>query len=429
MTIGSNFTLPCGVTLKNRLCKAAMTEGIADSNNFATQRHINLYKKWASGGAGILLSGNVQVDKRYLEGPGNVAIEKETYLDQIDNLRKWAEVGTRNNTQFWMQISHAGRQTPGAINPNPLSPSSVQLKIPGANYGIPTPMSVDDIEDVIQRFIFVAKIAKETGFTGIQLHAAHGYLLSQFLSPDINLRDDEWGGSITNRSRLMLRIIEGCRAELGNNFPIAVKLNSADFQKGGFSDSDSIKVAKLLDDTGVDVIEISGGTYEQPRLLGLDDVSVNKERSEERKPSTIAREAYFLNYAEKIQKAIKTPLMVTGGFRTSVAMNAALNAKACDLIGVGRPLCAQPLILNDLLAGSIQELPSYEKTLQIGRWWLSPHSPFLIIQALNAFSQQAWFYIQIKRMGDNLAPNLKLPIFKAYKENKKLEKVMIKELS
>ena len=429
MTIGSNFTLPCGVTLKNRFCKAAMTEGIADSNNFATQRHINLYKKWASGGAGILLSGNVQVDKRYLEGPGNVAIEKETYLDQIDNLRKWAEVGTRNNTQFWMQISHAGRQTPGAINPNPLSPSSVQLKIPGANYGIPTPMSVDDIEDVIQRFIFVAKIAKETGFTGIQLHAAHGYLLSQFLSPDINLRDDEWGGSITNRSRLMLRIIEGCRAELGNNFPIAVKLNSADFQKGGFSDSDSIKVAKLLDDAGVDVIEISGGTYEQPRLLGLDDVSVNKERSEERKPSTIAREAYFLNYAEKIQKAIKTPLMVTGGFRTSVAMNAALNAKACDLIGVGRPLCAQPLILNDLLAGSIQELPSYEKTLQIGRWWLSPHSPFLIIQALNAFSQQAWFYIQIKRMGDNLAPNLKLPIFKAYKENKKLEKVMIKELS
>ena len=429
MTIGSNFTLPCGVTLKNRLCKAAMTEGIADSNNFATQRHINLYKKWASGGAGILLSGNVQVDKRYLEGPGNVAIEKETYLDQIDNLRKWAEVGTRNNTQFWMQISHAGRQTPGAINPNPLSPSSVQLKIPGANYGIPTPMSVDDIEDVIQRFIFVAKIAKETGFTGIQLHAAHGYLLSQFLSPDINLRGDEWGGSITNRSRLMLRIIEGCRAELGNNFPIAVKLNSADFQKGGFSDSDSIKVAKLLDDAGVDVIEISGGTYEQPRLLGLDDVSVNKERSEERKPSTIAREAYFLNYAEKIQKAIKTPLMVTGGFRTSVAMNAALNAKACDLIGVGRPLCAQPLILNDLLAGSIQELPSYEKTLQIGRWWLSPHSPFLIIQALNAFSQQAWFYIQIKRMGDNLAPNLKLPIFKAYKENKKLEKVMIKELS
>ena len=429
MTIGSNFTLPCGVTLKNRLCKAAMTEGIADSNNFATQRHINLYKKWASGGAGILLSGNVQVDKRYLEGPGNVAIEKETYLDQIDNLRKWAEVGRRNNTQFWMQISHAGRQTPGAINPNPLSPSSVQLKIPGANYGIPTPMSVDDIEDVIQRFIFVAKIAKETGFTGIQLHAAHGYLLSQFLSPDINLRDDEWGGSIINRSRLMLRIIEGCRAELGNNFPIAVKLNSADFQKGGFSDSDSVKVAKLLNDAGVDVIEISGGTYEQPRLLGIDDISVNKERSEERKPSTIAREAYFLNYAEKIQKAIKIPLMVTGGFRTSVAMNAALNAKACDLIGVGRPLCAQPLILNDLLAGSIQELPSYEKTLQIGRWWLSPHSPFLIIQALNAFSQQAWFYIQIKRMGDNLAPNLKLPIFKAYKENKKLEKVMIKELS
>ena len=428
MTIGSNFKLPCGVTLKNRLCKAAMTEGIADSNNFATQRHINLYKKWSSGGAGILLSGNVQVDRRYLEGPGNVAIEKDSYFNQIDMLKKWAEAGTKNNTQFWMQISHAGRQTPGAINPNPISPSSVQLKIPAANYGVPVPMTVDDIEDVIERFIFVAKIAKESGFTGIQLHSAHGYLLSQFLSPDINLRDDEWGGSIENRSRLMLRIIEGCRAELGDDFPIAVKLNSTDFQKGGFSDLDSVKVAKFLNDAGVDVIEISGGTYEQPRLLGLDSLSVNKERSEVRKPSTIAREAYFLNYAEKIQKTINTPLMVTGGFRTSAGMNAALNSKVCDLIGVGRPLCAQPLVLNDLLAGSIQELPSFEKTLQIGRWWLSPTSPFLIIQALNAFSQQAWFYIQIKRMADNLAPNLKLPIFKAFKANKKLEKVMIKEL-
>ena len=293
MTIGSNFTLPCGVTLKNRLCKAAMTEGIADSNNFATQRHINLYKKWSSGGAAILLSGNVQVDRRYLEGPGNVAIEKDSYLNQIDMLKKWAEAGTKNNTQFWMQISHAGRQTPGAINPNPISPSSVQLIIPTANYGVPVPMTVDDIEDVIERFIFVAKIAKESGFTGIQLHSAHGYLLSQFLSPDINLRDDEWGGSIENRSRLMLRIIEGCRAALGDDFPIAVKLNSADFQKGGFSDLDSVKVAKFLDDAGVDVIEISGGTYEQPRLLGLDSISVNKERSEVRKPSTIAREAYF----------------------------------------------------------------------------------------------------------------------------------------
>ena len=169
-----------------------------------------------------------------------------------------------------MQISHAGRQTPGDINDSPLSPSSVQLKIPGASYGVPTPMSVEDIEDVIERFIFVAKIAKESGFTGIQLHSAHGYLLSQFLSPDINLRTDEWGGSIENRSRLMLRIVKGCRDELGNDFPIAVKLNSADFQKGGFSNSDCIKVAKLLDEAGVDVLEISGGTYEQPRLLGLD---------------------------------------------------------------------------------------------------------------------------------------------------------------
>lgn len=429
MTIGSNFTLPCGVTLKNRLCKAAMTEGIADSNNFTTQKHINLYKQWSEGGAGILLTGNVQVDKRCLEGPGNVAIEESSYIDQIDLLKKWAEVGTQNNTQLWMQISHAGRQTPGELNPNPLAPSDIKLKIPGAKYGDPQPMTDNDIEDVIRRFIFVAKVAKETGFTGVQLHSAHGYLLSQFLSPDINTREDKWGGSIENRSRLLLRIIEGCRDELGHDFPIGIKLNSADFQKGGFSDKDSIKVANLVSDAGVDFIEISGGTYEQPRLLGFDEISVNKDRSEKRRSSTIAREAYFLDYAEKINKVIDVPLMVTGGFRTSQGMNAALNSKACSLIGVGRPLCAKPLILNDLLSGSIQELPSYEKELRIGRWLLSPHSPFLLIQAINAFSQQAWFYIQIKRLGDNLEPNLKLPIFQAFKENKKLEKAMFKALS
>ena len=141
------------------------------------------------------------------------------------------------------------------------------MKIPGKAYGIPKAMTAEDIEDVIERFVFVAKVAKEVGFTGIQLHSAHGYLLSQFLSPDINLREDEWGGSVESRSKLLVTIIRRCKVELGDQFPISVKLNSTDFQKGGFTPEDSINVAKILEREGVHLLEISGGTYEQPRLI------------------------------------------------------------------------------------------------------------------------------------------------------------------
>ena len=417
------FVLPCGQILKNRICKAAMTERIADGNNYANHFHTSLYEKWADGNIGILLTGNVQVDKRYLESAGNVAIEKSSYKEQIPLLKNWAEVGTRNNTQLWMQISHAGRQTPGELSMEPLAPSNVGLKIPGVKYGKPRAMSTEEIKDTIERFVFVGKIAKDTGFTGIQIHSAHGYLISEFLSPDINLRNDEFGGSIKNRSRPLMSIIEGCRNELGNDFPISVKINSADFQKGGFSSEDSIAVAKMLNKAGIDLLEISGGTYEQPRLLGLDNVSINPDRSEIRKESTIAREAYFLSYTEELKKLIDIPLMVTGGFRSKVAMEAAINKKACEIIGIGRPLCVDPFSVKDLLEGKINQLPAAERTLSIGPGWLSLKGPFRLIQALNAFSIQSWFYIQIKRISEGLNPDLLINPFKAFridgKNNKK----------
>jgi 2,4-dienoyl-CoA reductase-like NADH-dependent reductase (Old Yellow Enzyme family) len=206
--INESFTLPCGQVIKNRICKAAMTERIAKGNNLAHQGHANLYNRWADGNIGISLTGNVQVDRRNLEGPANVAIDKNNYKNQFDALKAWSKAGTKNNTQLWMQISHAGRQTPGEINSSPLAPSDIKLKIPGKNYGTPTPMTEDDILDVIDRFIFTAKIARETGFTGVQFHSAHGYLLSEFLSPDINNRNDAWGGSIENRTRIHLEIIK-----------------------------------------------------------------------------------------------------------------------------------------------------------------------------------------------------------------------------
>ena len=425
--LNESFTLPCGQILKNRVCKAAMTERIASGDNLANQGHINLYDIWANGDIGILLTGNVQVDRRNLEGPANVVIDKNNYKNQLSTLKEWSAAGTKNNTQLWMQISHAGRQTPGEINSSPMAPSNIRLKIPGKNYGTPVPMTEEDILDVIEKFVFTAKIARETGFTGVQFHSAHGYLLSEFLSPDINNRNDAWGGDIENRARIHLEIIKRCREEVGEDFPISVKMNSADFQIGGFAADDSIIVAKMLESAGVDIIEISGGTYEQPKLIGVDDLTINPERSEQRKESTIAREAYFLEYAKDIRKAVSLPLMVTGGFRTKEGIEDALKSNICQIIGIGRPLCADPYCVKKMIAGELKILPSFEKTLSLGPSIFSPSSPFTIIKAINAFGAMAWFYQQIKNMSKGLMPNHKQKLFNAFRADMKADKIALKD--
>ena len=427
LIMNSSFTLPCGQVVKNRICKAAMTERIAKGNNLANQGHINLYRKWAEGNIGILLTGNVMIDRKNMEGPANVVIDAQNYKDHIDELKNWSSVGTQNNTQLWMQISHAGRQTPGEINSSPSAPSDVQLKIPGRSYGIPKPMSEEEILNVIDRFVFTAKIARETGFTGVQFHSAHGYLLSEFLSPDINTRDDAWGGSLENRSRMHLEIIKKCRAEVGEDFPISMKLNSADFQKGGFTENESIEVAKMLEDAGLDLLEISGGTYEQPKLIGADHISINPDRSEIRRESTIAREAYFLEYADNIRKAVSMPLMVTGGFRTKQGIENALQSNICQIVGVGRPLCADPFCIKKMMAGELEKLPSVEKTLSLGPWILSPTSPIKLIQVINAFGAMAWCYQQIKRMAGGLMPDNDQKLFNALRKDTKADKQAFKD--
>jgi 2,4-dienoyl-CoA reductase-like NADH-dependent reductase (Old Yellow Enzyme family) len=423
----SSYTLPCGQIIKNRVCKAAMTERIAKGDNLAHEGHINLYDTWAGGDIGILLTGNVQVDRRCIEGPANVVIDKSNYQLQMETLKKWAEAGTKNDTQLWMQISHAGRQTPGEINPSPQAPSDIGLKIPGRKFGIPKPMTEEEILELIERFVFTATIARETGFTGVQFHSAHGYLLSEFLSPDINTRTDAWGGSLENRTRIHLEIIKRCRAAVGNDFPISVKLNSADFQKGGFSAEESIEVAQIFENAGVDLIEISGGTYEQPKLIGVDNISINPERSEIRKDSTIAREAYFLDYAARIRDAVKMPLMVTGGFRTKQGMENALASEICQIVGVGRPLCADPHCIKKLFTGEIEKLPNFEKTLSLGPWIFSPNSPFTLIQAINAFGAMAWFYQQIKEMSKGRMPDLEKKLLQAFLADTKEDKLAIQE--
>lgn len=412
------FTLPCGVVVPNRLCKAAMTEGVANSKLQATQRHATLYKRWAEGGAGILITGNVLIDRNILERPGNVSIDpapEHGEPDGMDALRAWAKAGTSNGNQLWMQISHAGRQSPRYVTSQPVGPSAVQLELLG-NYAPPRALREDEILDLIQRFARVARIAKEAGFTGVQVHGAHGYLLSSFLSPVTNQRTDQWGGSLENRARFLLQAVRAVRQAVGPAFPVAVKLNSDDFRKGGFSNEECLQVVKWLNDEKIDLLEISGGTYEQPRLLGHTGAadSVKDEQPAQRE-STKKREAYFLNYARAIREVATMPLMVTGGFRSREAMEEALSDGVCDVIGLGRPLCTHPDTPKQLINGKIDRAASFENMLKLtDKGIFSPASPVLPLKLINVLGAQAWYYQQIFRLADGLEAKPSMSLIGAF---------------
>ena len=281
------LTLPNGIVLKNRIGKAPLTEGLADPMNRATGRHVRLYGRWAEGGAAVVVTGNVQIDRRYLERPGNVVIDGNGGLDA---LRAYAQAGTANGTQLWMQINHPGRQTPRRVCEQPVAPSAVPLALPESAFAHPRAMTPEEVADVPRRFAEVATIARQAGFTGVQVHAAHGYLLSQFLTPLVNRRDDRWGGDIAARASLLLEVVRAVRAATAPGFCISVKLNSSDFQQGGFSTEDCLQVVRWLGEASVDLIEISGGNYEKPAMMGSGA-----------KESTVRREAYFLDYARLIK--------------------------------------------------------------------------------------------------------------------------------
>ncbi|MEM7781284.1 MAG: NADH:flavin oxidoreductase/NADH oxidase family protein [Pseudomonadota bacterium] len=412
MTLSNPITLPCGAELPNRLAKAAMTEGLADRAGLPTPELERLYGIWSDGGCGMLLSGNIQVDRDHLERPGNVILDRELNAEEQTAFERWTSAGKRAGNHFWAQISHAGRQTFAMINPHPKAPSAVKLGLPGGQFGMPVALEDTEIEDIITRFVRAVRICKEVGFSGVQIHGAHGYLISQFLSPRSNLRDDKWGGALENRARLLLEIVAQSREAVGADFPIAVKLNSADFQKGGFAFEDSMQVVQWLEERGVDLIEISGGTYEQPKLLGIEGVEPADDPDVA--ASTVAREAYFVDFAKAMQDATNVPLMVTGGFRSRVAMEQAVTSGAADVVGLGRPLCVDPEGAKTILEGA-DGLPSIEQELSL----FPPALRFLTgIKALRAaagFATQFWFYWQIYALGRTGKTAPEISVFKAWR--------------
>ncbi|CAM2854615.1 NADH:flavin oxidoreductase/NADH oxidase family protein [Pseudoalteromonas distincta] len=329
----TSFTLPSGLVLKNRIAKAAMEENLAQEDQTPSQALKNVYSAWAKGGAGLIITGNVMVDHLAMTGPGGLALEQSSDITAFAEL---ARLSKQSNCKVVMQINHPGRQVFKKMGGKALSASSVALNMGKHShlFGVPKAMTHTDIDDVITRFTQTAQQAEKAGFNGVQIHAAHGYLLAQFLSPLTNKRDDKWGGNLENRTRLLLEITRSIKAACSSTFSVSVKLNSADFQRGGFEPSDAQVVVDLLNELNVDFVELSGGSYEAPAMQG--------KTSDER---TLAREAYFLEFAKVISQRSSIPIMTTGGISRLSIANTVIDSGVA-LVGVATALAYQPNLVN-----------------------------------------------------------------------------------
>ena len=413
--LSDSVKLPCGAVIPNRMCKAAMTEGLSGPDNTVNERHVELYRRWGESGAGLHITGNVLVDRWHLERGGNIAIAGDQGNKALAGLADMASAAKANGAHIWMQINHPGRQTQKMINKHPKAPSDVGLKMGNGRFGKPIPMTDDEIEATIEGFVHAAKVAEQTGFDGVQFHAAHGYLTSQFLSPLSNIRTDKWGGDLEGRARFLLEVVRRTRAVVNPGFAVTVKLNSSDFQKGGFSDDDSVIVAGWLENEGLDMIELSGGNYEQPRMIDFDrkDPKVDQKGVEKKRESTRKREAYFLEFVPHLRENVKIPIMVTGGFRTASAMARAVEEDNIDMVGLARPFCTDPDVAERLLTGEITEIKDWSEQIKIGRGLLSPTSPISFLRDLNAWGELGWYYEQIYHLADGNNPDYDLSGFKA----------------
>ena len=370
--------LPNGSILSNRIAKSAMSENLSNKYHEPTPVLIDVYKKWAQSGAGLLITGNIMIDSKAIGEPRNVVVENRK---NFELLKEWAKSVKGTNTHLWAQINHPGRQAMEQINSDLKAPSAVPLKSGGrksATKKTPIALNESEIFAIIEAFGKTAIILKDAGFSGVQIHGAHGYLVSQFLSPYSNVRTDIWGGSLENRARFVIEVYRKIRARVGSGFPIGIKLNSEDFQKGGFSEEESMEVVKILSKEGIDLIEISGGTYEAPAMMG------------KRKESTIKREVYFMDYIQKARKITNTPLMLTGGFRTTAVMKDAIVSNQLDIIGIARPFAVYPNIGNEIINESRMNFNTEIKKTGV--------------KGIDGTMNIIWYESQIKRLGKGKVP-------------------------
>lgn len=368
--------LPNGVQLKNRFFKSAMSETMADQHHNPSKELIALYDHWAKQSIGVLVTGNVMVDRRYLGEPGNVVLDEQSDLTQFSN---WAKVVHQNGVPIWLQLNHPGKQMYRSINQEPIAPSAIPVSGTSASaFRPPRQMTVFEIKEAKEKFVSAAVKAKKAGFTGIQLHAAHGYLINQFLSPADNQRTDRYGGSLDNRMRFLVEVYQEIRKKLGQDFTIALKLNASDFKEAGFGFEECQQVVKNMSQLGIDLVEISGGNYEAP-VFG----------------SEHENGASFLSYAVALSDVADVPIVSTGGFRQSQQMEEAINT-GVSMVGLARPFVLKPHLV---------ELYQKNEGLDISTPRLSTGISTLD-QGLGPIIGVSYYEAQMKRLGSGKAVKL-----------------------
>lgn len=340
-----------GVSAPNRFLKAAMTERMSswdpknvEARGIPTENLINVYKRWGEGQLGTILTGNIMMEFDQLEAAGNPIIPRTAPFsgERFEAFKELARESKAHGSLIVGQVSHPGRQCEQRIQPDPVSASDVQLEgqVMGMSFNKPHPASLQEIERITEGFIHAAEYLHKAGYDGIELHGAHGYLLSQFLSPTTNKRTDKYGGSLENRSRLIMEIAQGIRSRLPSSFVLGIKINSVEFQNEGFDSEECKQLCASLEANKFDFVELSGGTYESLAFV-------------HKRESTKKREAFFLDFAETIVPALsKTKTYITGGFKTVGAMVNAL--KTVDGVGLARPVCQEPRLCADILSGKVK---------------------------------------------------------------------------
>lgn len=326
------------VEIPNRFVRSATHDFMANRDGSVSDRQVTLFENLARGEVGLIITGNAYIHPAGIASPFQTGVDRD---DRIEGLSRITEVAHQFPSRIFLQLSHAGRQTtPKICGCTPLAPSAVYeptFKV------MPKEMSHDDIQGAIEDFIRGARRAEQSGFDGVQLHIAHGYLLSSFISPYTNRRTDEWGGTLSNRLRIVREIIEGIKQIQGKKFPLIAKLNSSDFLSGGLTLEESIEIAQMLEDKGVDGIEVSGGMAEAGKG------SVWKGRREEEE------EGYFVDSASRIKDVVTIPVIGLGGIRTFSNMERFINEKKADLVSMSRPLIRNPFLVQKFHTGEIQK--------------------------------------------------------------------------
>ena len=326
------------------------------------------------------------IDPTAMTGPGGVILEAGSLDTQAvrQKFEDWANAGKAGGSKFVMQISHPGRQVFANMGVEPVSASATKVTLSGMAdkmFGPARALSEDEIRGLIRRFAETALAAQAAGFDGVQIHSAHGYLVAQFLSPLTNLRDDAWGGPLENRARFLLEIVRAIRDRVNSDFIVGVKLNSADFQRGGFDIADSEQVVDWLNGEAVDFVEISGGSYESSAMMGnSEDGRVES--------STEKRELFFFDFAKRISQTARMPLMVTGGVTKRATAENALEEAGVDLVGVARAFAYSPS-----LAADWHEDKSTEIQISRANWK---------DKAMGSLAGMAMTKQQLYRLGDGL---------------------------